>query len=274
MNNLFRNSRRKLSVGLIFWREVGGGIPVVFLHGPWHDSSQWVSIMELLSEDFHCLAPDLLGFGESDFPNVHHSIDLHVECLAELLASLKLEKVHLVGHSLGGWIAASYALKYPEKIYNLVLLAPEGVEIEGSEKRWQKMQSLIKRSPWVFKLLRMLRPLTKILGLDRKIEQEWRQKNLMLQNPTGSQLLFLRQQSEIHAELLQNQLHLMAVSVLILQGGKDISDALMMSHTYAKLIPQVDMKIIDRGGGDLPELFASIVAGEIRDFIQTQGEKS
>ncbi len=268
MNHLFRNSRRKLSVGLLFWREVGGGIPVVFLHGSWHDSSQWVSVMELLAEDFHCLAPDLLGFGESEFPNVHHSIDLHVECLAEFLSSLKLEKVNLVGHSLGGWIAASYALKYPHKVNNLVLLAPEGVAMEGSEKRWQKMQNLMARSPWVFKVLRILRPLTKMLGLDTKIEEEWQQRNLMLRNPTASQLLFLRQQPEINTELLQNQLNLMATSVLILQGEKDIADAMMMSRTYAKLIPQVDMKIIEQGGNNLPESRAKLVASEIRQFIR------
>ncbi|MER3588832.1 MAG: alpha/beta hydrolase, partial [Mastigocladus sp. ERB_26_1] len=48
MNNLFRNSRRKLSQGLLFWREIGNGIPVVFLHGAWNDSSEWVAIMESL----------------------------------------------------------------------------------------------------------------------------------------------------------------------------------------------------------------------------------
>jgi hypothetical protein len=48
MNNLFRNSRRKLSQGLLFWREIGNGIPVVFLHGAWNDSSEWVAVMESL----------------------------------------------------------------------------------------------------------------------------------------------------------------------------------------------------------------------------------
>ena len=50
------------------------------------------------------------------------------------LQAVKLEKVYLVGHSLGGWIAASYALKYPEKIDGLVLLAPEGVKIARTRR--------------------------------------------------------------------------------------------------------------------------------------------
>jgi len=134
MDTLFRNSRRKLSQGLLFWREAGEGTPVVLLHGAWDDSSQWLSVMETLSQSFHCFAPDLLGFGESDRPQIHHSIDLQVECIAEFLQALRLEKVYLVGHSLGGWIAASYALQYAEQVEGLVLLAPEGVEVEGQKK--------------------------------------------------------------------------------------------------------------------------------------------
>jgi haloalkane dehalogenase len=85
MNYLFRNSRIKLPQGLLFWREVGEGMPIIFLHGAWNDSSQWLKVMELLSQDAHCLAPDLLGFGESDRPNIHYSIDLQVDCLAKFL---------------------------------------------------------------------------------------------------------------------------------------------------------------------------------------------
>ncbi|MFN7658910.1 MAG: alpha/beta fold hydrolase, partial [Dolichospermum sp.] len=58
MNILFRNSRRKLSQGVLLWREVGNGIPVVFLHGAWNDGSEWVSTMELLGAGIHCFALD------------------------------------------------------------------------------------------------------------------------------------------------------------------------------------------------------------------------
>ena len=268
MHAVFRNSRRKLSQGLLFWREVGKGTPVIFLHGAWNDSSQWVSVMELLSQHLHCFAPDLFGFGESECPNVHYSIDLQVDYLAEFLQALKLKQVYLVGHSLGGWIAASYALKYPEKIYGLVLLAPEGVEIEGQKKRWQKMQQLVKSPPIVFQLLRRLRPLTKILGLDAKIERDWQFRQVMLQYPTGCQLLFQRQHPEIHAELLHNRFDLINVPVLILQGGKDTDVALALSQAYAQHNPRALLKMIAHGGNDLPESCAELVAEDIRDFIK------
>ncbi|MGH1396329.1 MAG: alpha/beta fold hydrolase [Trichormus sp.] len=267
METLLRNARRKLSQGLLFWREAGEGIPIVLLHGSWHESSQWLSVMELLAKDFNCFAPDLLGFGESENPSVHYSIDLQVECIAEFLQALKLERVYLVGHSLGGWVAASYALKYPEQVAKLVLLAPEGVKTPRQEVYYRKMQKLVKRSPLFFKILRSLRFLTKILRLDEKIEQDWQTHQKILQFPTACQLLFQRQQPEIAAELLQSRLDEIAVPVLILQGAKDATDAVIRSEVYSKLIPDVELKMIAHAGYELPKSCVGLVAGDIRDFI-------
>jgi pimeloyl-ACP methyl ester carboxylesterase len=275
METLFRNSRRKLTQGLLFWREVGRGIPpIVLLHGAWKDSSEWVSVMESLSLDFHCFAPDLLGFGESDNPDIHYSIDLQVECLAEFLHALKLEKVYLVGHSLGGWIAASYALKYSDKVEGLVLLAPEGVDIEGQEKRLQRMQRTVKRSPLIFKILRLLRPLTKILGLDTKIDEDWQMRPVLLEYPTACQLIFERQKPEIFAEFLQDRLYLLEFPVLVLQGGKDSPEALAMSKAYAQLSPKGSLRMIPHAANDLPESCTGLVAGDIRDFITEVGVRN
>ncbi|MEB3218271.1 MAG: alpha/beta hydrolase [Nostocales cyanobacterium 94392] len=265
---LFRNSRRKLSQGLLFWREVGNGIPVILLHGNWCDSSEWVSTMELISRNFHCFAPDLLGFGESEYPNIHYSIDLQVDCLFEFLQALKLDKVYLVGHSLGGWIAASCALKYPEKVQGLILLSPEGVEIEGLQKHWQKMQRLTKSPSLIFKLLKTFRFLARMLKLDAKIEEDLEQRKILLQNPTTTKLLYQRHFPEIQAELLQDKLDLIQIPVLILQGGKDGENALTRSKIYARLTPQAQMKTIAHSGDNLPQKSASLVAEEIRDFIK------
>ena len=76
-----RNSRIKLSQGLLFWREVGQGSAIVFLHGSWKDSSQWLPVMQQLSKHCHCFAPDLLGFGESEVVKGRCSIALQVECI-------------------------------------------------------------------------------------------------------------------------------------------------------------------------------------------------
>ncbi len=267
MDTLFRNSRRKLSQGLLFWREAGEGTPVIFLHGAWNDSSQWVSVMDSLSRNFHCLSPDLLGFGESESPNVHHSIDLQVECIAEFLQAVKLEKVYFVGYSLGAWIAASYALKYPEQVYGLVLLAPEGVGIEGQEKYLRKMRRLVKNPPILPKVLKSFRPFKKIWGLQERFDKDFDLRQKLLEYPTSCQLLFQRRQSEIEAELLHTRLHSMQVPVLILQGGQDLLDAVVKTQTYTQLLPKVELQIIAHAGNDLPGVCAGIVARDIQNFI-------
>ncbi|BAY21311.1 alpha/beta hydrolase fold protein [Calothrix sp. NIES-2100] len=270
MDTLFRNSRRKLSQGLLFWREAGQGMPIIFLHGAWNDSSQWVSVMESVSQHFNCFALDLLGCGESDNPNVHYSVELQVECLAQLLEALKLEKVYLIGHSLGGWIAASYALKYPEQVEGLVLLSPEGIAIAGQEKRWQKMQWLVDGPKLLFKILRSLLPIIKILGLHTKLEKYLQMRKTLLQHQTACQLLFKRPKPEIAAEYLQDRLHLLENPVLILQGGKDTPDALAKSQAYNQLLPKVELKIIPHAGDNLPESCVAVVAEDIQDYIKTK----
>lgn len=268
MDTLFRNSRRKLSQGLLFWREVGQGTPIIFLHGAWNDSSQWVSVMESLADNFHCFAPDLLGCGESDNPNIHYSVELQVECLAEFLEALKLDKVYLIGHSLGGWIAASYALKYPEQINGLVLLSPEGVKVEGQEKRWKKMQWLMDAPKLLFQILRSLLPIMKIFGLHSKIEKYLQKRKTLLQQSTACQLLFNRPKPEIAAEYLQDKLHLLANPVLILQGGKDTPDALAQSQTYQQRLHQAELKIIPHAGDNLPESCVGLVAEDIQEYVK------
>ncbi|MEI6443548.1 MAG: alpha/beta hydrolase [Nostocales cyanobacterium ELA583] len=266
MNLLFHNSRIKLTQGVLFWREVGTGIPIVFLHGAWNDGSEWVSIMESLAENFHCFSPDLLGFGESANPNIHYSIDLQVECLADFLTALKLEKVYLVGHSLGGWIAASYALKYPEQISGLILLAPEGVAAAGEKQYWQKRRRLFNCPSLIIKFLRLINPLIKLIGWQEKIAKDLELRKTLLQSSTACQLLFNRKQAEIAAELLEEHLPEIKVPCLILQGGQDTQIAISKSNTYARLIPNIQLNNIAHGEDNLPETCAGVVAETIRDF--------
>lgn len=272
MNTLFRNSRRKLSQGLVFWREVGTGSNsnIVFLHGTWNEGSQWVPVMESLAHEYHCLAPDLLGFGESEVPDIHYSIDVQVESLAELLLALKLERVYLVGDTLGAWIAASYALKYPERVLGLILVSPEGVATSSTDKRLKQMQNIFQRSELTFSLLKLIRPIAKMFGWEIKVKEEWRQRLVMEQYPTACELLFQRQLPEVRAELLESRLAFLVVPVLILQGGKDTQEAIAMSNTYVQFIPGANINTIAHAEKNLPQSCSSVVAEKIRDFVKSR----
>jgi pimeloyl-ACP methyl ester carboxylesterase len=262
------NSRIRLSQGQIFWREVGTGPTLVFLHGSWSDGSQWIPIINCLSSNYHCLVPDLLGFGDSERREINYSIELEVECLAEFLAKLNQREIYLIGHSLGGWVAASFALKYPEQVRGMVLLEPEGLPTGKIRTRGQLNGLLLGRIPVGFWLLRSLQPLAYLIGKPQIIKQVLDYRQLLLNSPTTCKLLFQRSWSETEPELLHLKLESMQVPTLILQGGRDTVSAINQSKAYAELIPKAEHHIIGVGENDLSQHSSVEVAQYIRDFIK------
>ncbi|QNP30217.1 alpha/beta fold hydrolase [Cylindrospermopsis curvispora] len=270
--NPFRNSRIKLPQGLLFWHEIGEGIPIILLHGAWNDGSQWIQVMSLIADKFHCFAPDLLGFGTSANPSAHHSIRLQVECLNEFVRSLKLERFYLVGDSLGAWIATSYALKYPNHVIGLLLLQPEGVKTDKLEKICSDMLCLANTPSLLFAVLswlnKKLNLIIKILGCQNKINKYLELHHKFSDHPTACQLLFNRQFREIDSELVSNDLVNLQLPCLILQGGQDGRENLEKSKIYASRISQSQLKIITHGENNLPQTCTGVVAQYILDFFR------
>ncbi|MCT7984356.1 alpha/beta hydrolase [Laspinema sp. A4] len=266
-----RNSRIKLSQGQLFWREVGQeGLTLVFLHGSWSDSAQWVSVIERLRANYHCFALDLLGFGESEQPNIHYSIALQVECLHEFLETVNPGPVYLVGDSLGAWVAASYALKYPEVVPGLVLLTPEGVQVEGLKNRWFRTRLWIQALPLIRKLQSVLFPLARILRLHQVMHQALLNADRLQKFGVACQILFQRRQSEIEGELLQDRLSWLKIPALILIGDRDTPTAVALAETYHRAIADADLRRIPEGHSNLPEELPDLVAQQIRDFISNR----
>ncbi|MEA3502439.1 MAG: alpha/beta hydrolase [Actinomycetota bacterium] len=106
-----------------FYRERGSGSVALFVHGFPLDSSMWLEQLDSLSDVRRCVAPDLRGFGRS-VPSVCpvHSMDDHASDLAKLLDALGVEKVDLIGLSMGGYISLAFAERYPERLRTLALV--------------------------------------------------------------------------------------------------------------------------------------------------------
>lgn len=97
---------------------------LVFLHYFGGSSLAWTEVTEELANDYHCVAPDLRGFGESDDVPENHSVKDYADDVAELISILGIEKFALVGHSMGGKIALALAARKPAGMRSLILLAP------------------------------------------------------------------------------------------------------------------------------------------------------
>jgi 4,5:9,10-diseco-3-hydroxy-5,9,17-trioxoandrosta-1(10),2-diene-4-oate hydrolase len=112
---------------------VGGGLPLVMLHGGGPGASAWSNFGSALpgfAEDFRTLLVDQPGFGQSDKPPVEGNyFRFSAEIIKDLLDELGLERIHLLGNSLGGGTAMRFALLYPERVGRLVLMGPGGLSL-------------------------------------------------------------------------------------------------------------------------------------------------
>jgi pimeloyl-ACP methyl ester carboxylesterase len=107
----------------VAYRRKGSGEPMVFLHGA-GGTRMWLPFYEKLSERVDLIAPEHPGFGDTEFPEW-----LDVLHYRDLFDLLELDRVHLVGFSLGGWISAHLAVYYPERLRSLTLITPAGMHV-------------------------------------------------------------------------------------------------------------------------------------------------
>ncbi len=106
---------------------------VVLLHGGGPGASAWSNFgrtMPVVAKRFRALMMDLPGYGKSAArPVTGHFFTVAAEALAGLLDQLGIDKVHLIGNSLGGGTALRFALNYPDRVGRLVLMGPGGLTL-------------------------------------------------------------------------------------------------------------------------------------------------
>ncbi|MCR3751485.1 alpha/beta fold hydrolase [Lentzea californiensis] len=107
--------------------QAGSGPELVLLHGTGGHLEAYSRDIAGLAEDFHVTAYDMVGHGWSDLPDLPYTIDVLSEHLVGLLDALGVEKAHLSGESLGGWVVAWVAAHFPSRVDRLVLNTPGNI---------------------------------------------------------------------------------------------------------------------------------------------------
>jgi abhydrolase domain-containing protein 6 len=138
-NQMRRLLRRKgglvlksVKVGELTWPYLEGGNPagkaVVLVHGFGGDKDNWAFYAPYMTGEYRLICPDLPGFGENARRlDLDHAVDTQAARLRDFLDALGIDKCHLGGNSMGGFIALHFALEFPDRLHSLTLLNNVGV---------------------------------------------------------------------------------------------------------------------------------------------------
>lgn len=130
----------KTPAGLTHVRVEGpaDGPTVVLIHGfsvAGFIFDDWIA--PLTAAGYRVIVPDLYGHGYSERISVTHTKEIYVQQIADLLDGLKVSgPVHIVGSSMGGSVAASFAARFPERLKSVILVAPAGLKEDKTQPRW------------------------------------------------------------------------------------------------------------------------------------------
>lgn len=114
--------------GLTVHYKCGGiGAPLLLLHGAGCDWHEWQKNIRFLVRYFRVYAPDLPGYGQSQYPKRPVPLSWYAPFLNDFMEKLDIAKANVIGHSLGGLSAILLALNYPHKTRKLVLIACAGI---------------------------------------------------------------------------------------------------------------------------------------------------
>jgi len=233
--------------------------PLVFLHGAGGHTG-WMAFLEELSQHFAVFAPEHPGFGQSDDPPwLDELADLAYFHL-DLLAALGLDHVHLMGTSLGGWIAAEMAVRSTARLASLTLVGAVGVTAAGEpipDIFRMPVEENLRR--FYADPERAARRLGDIAHVDMNIVAKNR-----------ATVMRLAYRPRFHNPGLPKWLHRIDVPTLLLWGAKDGLVPPEFGEAYRALIPGSRLVVLPQAGHAPFDEQKDAFLAAFSDFIGSQ----
>ena len=234
----------------------GAGRALVVLHGA--GGAVWLPFMKMLAARFEVIAPEQPGFGESGTPDWLDTVHDLAYFDLDLLAELDLERVHLVGLSFGGWVAAELAVRDTRRLASLTLVGASGLHVDGVKQI----------DPFLLTDEQRIRDLFHDQTCADAMVAQWLAPELAdVAMKNRASMAKLSWQPRSHDPHLHKWLHRIDVPTLLVWGDEDKLFPPEYAQAYCKLIPRSKAVIIPECG-HLPhvEKPAAFVAA-IKDFI-------
>ena len=231
--------------------------PILFLHGWGISAEPYQEILKLLAQQHPVFAPDLPGFARSDHPKLIRDYDSYAKILLSFLDTLNLQKVHLVGHSLGGGIAITLSAQAPKRVKSLVLVDSTGIPSvsipEAIPRRAVEMTT------------QFFLPKLKLKLID--IPQAFAH-NLLFNTGNVIQALLLSLQVDI-----KHLLPKIEAPCLLLWSKEDLTTPLTAAQEMTAKIPNSRLVTVEEGSHEwglwYPEKFTSILLDFIYEVERT-----
>ncbi len=233
----------------------GNGPPLLFLHGA-QGFTPAQPYVGLLTQRRHLIAPSHPGFGASALPLWLDSIDDIAYLYLEFMDHRRLDRIDIVGCSLGGWLAAEIATKAPKRIGKLALVGPVGIKIGPVDKL---------DIPDVFAMSQD--------KVARLVFHDAEKAKLDIAKMTDEQLTTIARNREttalltwepwMHNPKLRHRLHRVTAPTLFIRGASDGLVSQSYVEGFAKLIPDARVTTIATAGHapqlEQPEEFARVL---------------
>ncbi len=240
----------------------GGGIPIVLIHGLGDRSESWAPMLKRLKRaGFHVYAPDLLGYGRSPKPtDGDYSMEGEARLVYDFIQALGLQKTHIGGWSMGGWVAMDLVHAHPEIVDRVVLFDAAGLKFkptypltifnlkdaDGAKRLWSLMEPEAKPLP---KSVR--EDLVRHLGDEQSVVG----KNMTSMTTAK--------------EFVDAYLPTMQQPLLLVWGSLDKLTPLSLGEQMHALNPRSELDIVEGCGHLAAEICAARVAPAVADFLKS-----
>jgi pimeloyl-ACP methyl ester carboxylesterase len=238
--------------------ELGEGAPILYLHGaagPVPDAP----FLKLLAAHGRVIAPVHPGFGHAVLPDWMDSIDDLSYVYLDLLDALDLRDVTVIGHSMGGWLAAEIAVKSTARIARLILVDAVGIKV--SDRNTRDIADIFATAPADLQKL-VYHDLAKAPDLSKFSDEAM---EIVARNREASALYLWEPYA--HNPKLPRRLHRIKVPVLFIWGESDGLVTPAYGRAFSERVPGSRFEVVANAGhvpqAEQPDAFVNLVTGFI-----------
>jgi 2-hydroxy-6-oxonona-2,4-dienedioate hydrolase len=246
----------------IAYVDEGTGPAVILLHGLGANHGIWRATIPALAATYHVYALDQLGSGASDKPLIDYRVGVLSDFLEEFMNRLAIPRASLVGNSLGGWVAAEFAIQHPERVEKVILLDNAGYFVDRPTRA-----SLAFLNPSTLSGVRAMLEKTvadKQRLSDALVRRFYTDKMKSGDSYTIDRFIDSMARGE---DVLTDRLGSIAEPTLVIWGRDDPLIPLSVGETIASKIPNARKVILDHCGHIPPLECSSNLNVELTKFL-------